>query len=90
MKTLEPLPFDLVYVKWEDSCSPNELGWRPLSEGRSDGRYLCQSVGWAVDGNKYSIKLASHIDHEKKNGLGIIEIPRCAIVKAVVLQKAKK
>lgn len=79
---------DLVYIRWEDSrgCP---MGWRLLDEARGAKAAMVESVGWVMDVSKRAVQLAPHVVVTDSTCVqGYMSIPRSAILKARVLERA--
>lgn len=69
-----------VEVVWLDSHGPSEAGWVSLRRARSCHRNLkVHSVGYVLRDDKLGITLAGTVSGW--NVMGVIHIPRKAIVK---------
>ena len=81
--------FDLVYIEWVDSCTP-QPGWKRFEEWSFDVVY-CQSVGWIVEQGDDYITLSGTIGRDKgfdsaiEQGECIITIPKSAIKRMLPL-----
>ena len=84
-------PSKLVFVEWEDSHSPD--GWVAFSDLRHDP-IVCRSVGWTVREDEDFLVLSPHIGatdgKEFDQGLGILTIPKRAILKRRTLAEPRR
>ena len=71
----------LVKIRWEDSRQPISE-WQFLSDFKSSGSVVCESVGWLIHDDKKIKALAQNIGDLKSKSpqaSGIIQIPASCI-----------
>ena len=78
----------LVLMEWLDSRQP-VAGWRRLSDAPDGPPLRCASVGWLLrDGDvKVLCQTIGDADDDPQ-GLGMIQIPACAVISVSVLTEA--
>lgn len=73
----------LVCVVWYDSVSAG--GWR--DENSYNKAERCVSVGWLVGQDEYNVAIACSKDEDGEDFLGVVTIPKVAIVSAKVVNE---
>jgi hypothetical protein len=82
----------LVLVEWLDSRQPT-TGWAYLRDAPNDPAVRCATVGWLLrDGE---VKLVCQTvgdfgDNGDPQGMGMVQIPACAVVKVSVLREVSE
>lgn len=76
-----PLDCPLVLIEWLDSRRPISE-WRFLGDAPDQGPVRCASVGWLLrDGEmKVLCQTIGDADEDDPQGMGMIQIPACAVV----------
>ena len=76
-----------IYIKWIDSASTEK--WMPVDS--ADGKIcLIESIGWLVREHKYTVEITSSWDSASGSILGVLAIPKCAILKRHYLKDIKR
>ena len=72
-------------VEWDDSeCT---YGWNGKSEKCEVSPII--SIGWVVDESDTAITMAAHVDLKNENYHSAMTIPKCAIVRRVLMDKRR-
>lgn len=73
-------------VEWLDSRRPISE-WRFLSDAPDEPAVRCVTVGWLLrDGDMKAIcQTIGDLDEEEPQGMGIVQIPTCSVVKVTPL-----
>ncbi len=79
--------FDLVYVEW--LYSRRTLNWEPV-ESIDVGTLLHISVGFKIQDESDFVTIGGHMDSDMQQACASMTIPRPAIKRILVLQKAEK